>query len=493
MKISTSYKNAIIDTICLLYVLLFVYAAVSKLLDFENFQVQLGQSPLLTAFAAIISWLVPFLEIVISILLCIKKYRKIGLYIGSGLMAMFTIYIYMIINFSPYIPCSCGGILQKLGWQEHLYFNIIFLFLSFLGIMVITSYKQTLIAIIFIAFFGTLIPVSLYLASENIIRKENPFVRRFLPITLNEATEVELPNHEFYFAGYEMGKVYVSNYISPLHILTYDSSLKIQEHYKISLDREDYKFRSMDVRVDSSNFYMWDGTVPVIYKGNFKDKIGKVIYDGPDYFSKASLLSDGAFAIRGQLPRSGEYLMKYLSPNDKHIFSRHKFLEKQQDGVFDTEGTLQYSKELRKFVYTYYYRNQFIVSNEKLEVIYRGNTIDTTAHSNLKIVKMEKTGDTKLAEPPITVNKGTSVYKNLLFVHSGLMGKYESDKVWHQASVIDVYDIQKNTYIFSFYVYDRKGFKMKPFIATEDGLYTISGNILQRHTWGKPVLKNTLK
>ena len=51
MKLSAPIKNGIIEIICLLYILLFVYAAVSKLLDFENFQVQLGQSPLLSAFA----------------------------------------------------------------------------------------------------------------------------------------------------------------------------------------------------------------------------------------------------------------------------------------------------------------------------------------------------------------------------------------------------------------------------------------------------------
>jgi hypothetical protein len=36
-------------------IILFTYAAISKLIDFENFQTQLGQSPLLSAYAASIS------------------------------------------------------------------------------------------------------------------------------------------------------------------------------------------------------------------------------------------------------------------------------------------------------------------------------------------------------------------------------------------------------------------------------------------------------
>ncbi len=42
MKLTVRMQKVLIELICLLYILLFVYAAVSKLLDFENFQVQLG-------------------------------------------------------------------------------------------------------------------------------------------------------------------------------------------------------------------------------------------------------------------------------------------------------------------------------------------------------------------------------------------------------------------------------------------------------------------
>ena len=42
MKLTVRMQKVLIELICLLYILLFVYAAVSKLMDFENFQVQLG-------------------------------------------------------------------------------------------------------------------------------------------------------------------------------------------------------------------------------------------------------------------------------------------------------------------------------------------------------------------------------------------------------------------------------------------------------------------
>lgn len=137
MKFNESIKSIVLETICLLFGLLFVYAAVSKLLDFENFQVQLGQSPLLSSFAGWVAWTVPVLELLISLLIIFNRWRIIGLFAAFSLMIMFTTYIVVILNFSSFVPCSCGGILEKMGWTEHLIFNIIFVLLALLGIIIL--------------------------------------------------------------------------------------------------------------------------------------------------------------------------------------------------------------------------------------------------------------------------------------------------------------------------------------------------------------------
>ena len=50
MKINSKYKNILLEFICFLFILLFVYAALSKLLVFDEFKIQIGQSPMLTPF-----------------------------------------------------------------------------------------------------------------------------------------------------------------------------------------------------------------------------------------------------------------------------------------------------------------------------------------------------------------------------------------------------------------------------------------------------------
>jgi uncharacterized membrane protein YphA (DoxX/SURF4 family) len=131
----TMKKNVIIEIISFLFVLLFLYAAINKILDYQKFTVQVGQSPLLTGFGGTIPWLVITVEVLISLLLVMPRSRLFGFFAAFSLMTMFTAYIFIILNFSSSIPCSCGGILEKLGWTEHLIFNSVFILLALAGII----------------------------------------------------------------------------------------------------------------------------------------------------------------------------------------------------------------------------------------------------------------------------------------------------------------------------------------------------------------------
>ncbi len=122
------------QAISFLFVFLFMYAAVSKLIDYDRFKIQLGQSPLLNPFANGLAWAVPALEMLIAGLLLFSRSRLQGLYASFGLMTLFTLYIFFITRFSDYVPCSCGGILQNMNWNQHLVFNILFVVLGVLGV-----------------------------------------------------------------------------------------------------------------------------------------------------------------------------------------------------------------------------------------------------------------------------------------------------------------------------------------------------------------------
>jgi uncharacterized membrane protein YphA (DoxX/SURF4 family) len=135
-------KVNFLDIITVLFAVLFVYAAVSKLLAYDEFQAQIGQSPLLTNHVWWISWFIPFIEILVALMLFIPRLQLVALYASFSLMFMFTAYISFILTFSPFVPCSCGGILSSMGWTSHLIFNIAFTLLAIIGIFILNRKKK---------------------------------------------------------------------------------------------------------------------------------------------------------------------------------------------------------------------------------------------------------------------------------------------------------------------------------------------------------------
>lgn len=116
---------------------LFVYAAVNKLMDYHKFYSDLRNSPILSGetMAHLISWSLPSLEFIIAFLMAFQKTRLKGLYASFFLMGLFSIYIGGILLFSSTLPCSCGGIFPSFTWHQQLVFNLCFWGIALAGIL----------------------------------------------------------------------------------------------------------------------------------------------------------------------------------------------------------------------------------------------------------------------------------------------------------------------------------------------------------------------
>src|SRR5690606_14506071 len=95
-------RRIIIEIISFWLIFLFLYAATSKLLDFQKFSIHISQSPLLTKFADIIPSAIIVSEILASLLLIFPRFRLAGFFTAFSLMTMFTAYIVAILGFSDY-------------------------------------------------------------------------------------------------------------------------------------------------------------------------------------------------------------------------------------------------------------------------------------------------------------------------------------------------------------------------------------------------------
>lgn len=129
-------KRVLLETISAIFILLFVYTALSKLFTFKIFTMTLEETPLIGGMAAFIAIALPVSEILVSLLLLIPRTRKWGLYSTFSMMLTFTLYIGYMIIFTPNRPCTCGGVMEKMTWNQHLIFNIVFTILALIGILI---------------------------------------------------------------------------------------------------------------------------------------------------------------------------------------------------------------------------------------------------------------------------------------------------------------------------------------------------------------------
>jgi hypothetical protein len=113
---------------------LLLYAAVTKLADFYNFRFGLSESALIGPFAGILAWIIPIGELVIAMLLLLPVTRVAALYTSLITLILFTVYIGGMLVFSAEIPCSCGGVLEKMSWPMHILFNCFFILLNIAGL-----------------------------------------------------------------------------------------------------------------------------------------------------------------------------------------------------------------------------------------------------------------------------------------------------------------------------------------------------------------------
>jgi putative oxidoreductase len=130
-------KTAIKSLPQLILIILFVYAAVSKVEAFTLFRISLYRQAFRHAFADVLLYLLPALELLTVVLLLSRKAFLAGLLLSLFLLSMFTGYIMLIIlHWWKHVPCPCGGLLEHLSWPAHFLFNCFFIALNLVAIYI---------------------------------------------------------------------------------------------------------------------------------------------------------------------------------------------------------------------------------------------------------------------------------------------------------------------------------------------------------------------
>lgn len=335
---------------------------------------------------------------------------------------------------------------------------------------------------ILICFVTSIVSVLFLVATSTALKKApGSFLREFPPHPALEGNAIDLGYNSYYIAGVTQHHIYLGSYPAPLHMVVANHALTDTFHVRLKIeDMEDEKFWAPRVEVDSPDFYFADGTVPVIFHGKTTDWTATRTPFDRAYFQDMVPIGDCAFFIRSLSAKNRENILGKLTRGEPQVSMVPGILEKQVDGIFCTDGTMNVDKANHRLIYLYRYRNEYIVMDTSLQVLWRHNTIDTTTTAAISVAALGSDGTSTLSSPPRLVNYTSFSDNNLLYVNSKLLARNEHPDAHQTASVIDVYDIPTGTYRVSFYIHDYQGReKLRLFAVSGDKLFALHHNHLQ--------------
>jgi uncharacterized membrane protein YphA (DoxX/SURF4 family) len=129
-------RERILDIIVVMLAVLFIYTGFSKLIDYDQFGSRLRVIPVFEHVWWYVSIGVPVSEVLIAGCLLIPRLRRIGLISSLIAMVIFTVYVIFILTVMKHPPCNCGGVIEKLTWKQHLYFNVAYTSVALVGLLI---------------------------------------------------------------------------------------------------------------------------------------------------------------------------------------------------------------------------------------------------------------------------------------------------------------------------------------------------------------------
>lgn len=282
------------------------------------------------------------------------------------------------------------------------------------------------------------------------------FERKFAPgAVISQKAVLNLKDDDFYIAGTANKKIYLGNFSFPFLMGVADTSLDDLQLIQLQIKGIDTieNISQFRLRIDSPYFFLFNGTMPVILRGRMDSWVANnIMPDGGFYFTQAEPLSHSSFALRSHITSEQSFEMAKLTLDSPYFKFEKSLLQKQMDGIFCLGGQLNYSKEAKKLVYHHFFKNELVVADSNLNLIFRGHTIDTFSRVQLRIETMGDPNKTTLSAPSFQVNTIGKIFKDYLMINSNLPAKNEDMEQFANSVVIDIYNLSDGAYINSFYI-----------------------------------------
>jgi hypothetical protein len=291
----------------------------------------------------------------------------------------------------------------------------------------------------------------------------------------------DLTFNSYYIAGYKGGELYLGNNTAPL--LVYKLNTQLTDGQKIQIKVDSIQFKKIGnykLSVDSSKFYLFNGLSRSVLTGTTDEWKGEIESLNTPFFAQVAPIGNHSLVFRMISHRTGNNSLRKESRN-KRLIDNETILEKQVDGLFCTEGNLQYNDKLKQLVYVYYYRNQILLIDTNLNLIKKIKTIDPIDSAKFTIDTLRSSNVVTFSSPPLFVNPGSSLWGQYIFIQSKVMGKGEDEVLFTNSTVIDIYDLQKGTYLYSLYLPNLNHVPIRQFRVIDGYIFTMHDHSITRY------------
>lgn len=346
--------------------------------------------------------------------------------------------------------------------------------------------KKVYLIILLIAVVSVIpIVILIGMYTKRLDSKSYSFTRnRIYP--LKDISSLNLKYTGYYIAGAADGKLYLGNKSAPAHILIMDSLARDTQSVVLAISPKDFKSKGIyHLRIDLDHFYLTNGLGRSVLKGKTGVWRASPFHINRPYFQQSIALDSKSIVYKYVSSKTNANAFRKETLSGKRV-ENDDILEKQVDGLFCTEGILEYDKNLNLLYYVYLYRNRVITMDTNLRLIREIKTIDPIDTATFEVSTIKSSNTSVFTSPGTVVNAGASSFGKVLFIRSNIMGKHEDDLKFKHSIVIDAYNLLSGKYLYSFYLPRQKETPINQFKIIGSSVYTITDHYLIRYSIDLP-------
>jgi hypothetical protein len=304
------------------------------------------------------------------------------------------------------------------------------------------------------------------------LRQKNGFVRQFIYKVSPPIQFVKKDLWTWHICGVDNQFFYVQGR-RPDQVIRISRDLQHTDTLSLRVPLNAELLSNFEISVDSSYIWVFAKNVPAVTRVRLDSpRVAEEKHYPHSNYTQAVKTSPSTLVFRGfdtsvhgadQIFLKGNFLTNNLQ-REQGISERHG------DAGLSTAGLLHYDTTSHLLCYVFFYSNRFLGLDTNLNLVYRGNTIDTLHASQTQggSVKSGRTISYTNITPSRLVNRANCVTGGKLFNYSQIKADNQTQRDYIQNAAIDVYDLASGKYTGSFYIPHYKGEKLQQLRVIND-------------------------